>query len=151
MEKNEAQRTGELALAGLVRFFGIVLLATGIGAILLGAYGFDDDSKARDTMERAVAVVKEEYFHGGAYYVTYEADGATREALLIYEGRPLSAGAQVSILYDPAVYESVRTDAPITEPLLVLGVGGLLIVLGAGAIAGQSYLKGRGENPWSGQ
>jgi exodeoxyribonuclease VII large subunit len=63
----------------------------------------------------------------------------------------LVVGAQVPIRYDPAVYESVRADAPAAEPLLYLGVGGLLSVLGGAAVAGQSYLKGRGENPWAGE
>jgi hypothetical protein len=98
-----------------------------------------------------VAVITEAYVHGGAYYIAYEADGAHHEALLSYEGRPLAVGAQVPIRYDPAVYESVRADAPAAEPLLYLGVGGLLSVLGGAAVAGQSYLKGRGENPWAGE
>lgn len=146
-----SRRADDLALAGLVRFFGVMLLAAGIGGILLGAYAFDNDRKARDAMEPAVAVITEAYVHGGAYYIAYEADGAHHEALLSYEGRPLAVGAQVPIRYDPAVYESVRADAPAAEPLLYLGVGGLLSVLGGAAVAGQSYLKGRGENPWAGE
>ena len=70
-----SRRADDLALAGLVRFFGVMLLAAGIGGILLGAYAFDNDRKARDAMEPVVAVITEAYVHGGAYYIAYEADG----------------------------------------------------------------------------
>ncbi len=150
MEKTDAKarQRENLAMAGLLRFIGGMLLTAAIGFLLLGAFVFDKDKKDRDARSEAVATVIEMYVHGDAYYITYEADGAIREALLPYKEKQLAPGDQIPILYDPTWYGDVRLDAPAPDPLLLLGVGGLCAVLGGLAIFGQSYLKGKDVNPW---
>ena len=150
MEKSEraARRADTLAVAGLIRFLAGMVLTAGLGCLLLGGYGFDRDRKARSAMEKAVATVTEEYVHGGAYYVIFEADGETHEALMGYKKGTLNIGDQVAILYDPVTYLDVRTDAPLAQPLYVLAAGGLCLALGGIGMFGQVYLRGKHANPW---
>ena len=102
---DEAARHREaVALAELIKVFAGMFLMAAVGCLLLGGYGFDRDRKARSAMEKAVATVTEEYVHGGAYYVIFEADGETHEALMGYKKGTLNIGDQVAILYDPATY-----------------------------------------------
>lgn len=142
------QHTENLAMAGLLRFMGGMVLTAGLGCLLLGGFVFDKDRKDRDARNEAVATVVKMYVHGDAYYVTYEADGATREALLPYKDKVLAPGDQISILYDPTWYGDVRLDAPASGPLLLLGAGALGTLLGGLALFGQAYLKVRDANPW---
>ena len=153
MERREeaARHRENMAVAGLVRYLGSMLLIAAIGCLLLGAFVFDKDKKDRDARNEAVATVVEMYVHGGAYYITYEADGATREALLPYKEKQLAPGDQIPILYDPTWYGNVRLDTPAPGALLLLGVGGLCAVLGGLAMFGQIYLKGKDANPWHDQ
>ncbi len=150
MEKTKKadQHTENLAMAGLLRFIGGMVLTAGLGCLLLGGFVFDKDKKDRDARNEAVATVVKMYVHGGAYYVTYEADGATREALLPYKDKVLAPGDQISILYDPNWYGDVRLDTPASEPLLLLGVGALGSLLGGLAMFGQVYLRSKDANPW---
>ena len=148
---DEAARHREaVALAELLKIFAGMFLMAAVGCLLLGGYGFDRDRKARNAMEKAVATVTEEYVHGGAYYVIFEADGETHEALMGYKKGTLNIGDQVAILYDPATYLDVRTDAPLAQPLYVLAAGGLCLALGGIGMFGQVYLRGRHANPWHG-
>ena len=149
MEKD--RHADNLALAGLVRLLGGMLLTAGVACLLLGAFAFDRDRRVREAMGQALATVTAAYVHGGAYYVAYEADGTVHEALMAYEGKPLAPGDQVPIRYDLAAYEGVRPDTPATQPLLVLSGGVLCAVLGGLAMFGQVYLKGRDANPWHDQ
>ncbi len=142
------QHTENLAMAGLLRFMGGMVLTAGLGCLLLGGYVFDKDKKDRTARNEAVATVIEMYVHGDAYYVTYEADGATREALLPYKDKVLAPGDQISILYNPTWYGDVRLDAPASGPVLLLGAGALGTLLGGLALFGQTYLKVRDANPW---
>ena len=146
---DEAARHREaVALAELLKIFAGMFLMAAVGCLLLGGYGFDRDRKARNAMEKAVATVTEEYVHGGAYYVIFEADGETHEALMGYKKGTLNIGDQVAILYDPATYLDVRTDAPLAQPLYVLAEGGLCLALGGIGMFGQVYLRGKHANPW---
>lgn len=146
---DEAARHREnVALAELVKIFAGMLLMAAVGCLLLGAYGYDRDRRARNAMEKAVATVTEEYVHGGAYYVIFEADGETHEALMGYEKGKLSIGDQVAVLYDPVTYLDVRTDASIPQPLYVLAAGALCLALGGIGMFGQIYLRGKHANPW---
>ena len=148
-ERSEAARHREnLALADLIRFFGGMLLMAGIVFLLLGAFGYEKDRKERNAMGQAVATVTEEYVHGGAYYVTYEADGAAHEALMDYPSGKLNVGDQVAIRYDYEWYNDVRRDAPKDMYVTILAYGALGLVLGGIAMFGQMYLKGRDYNPW---
>ena len=136
---DEAARHREaVALAELLKIFAGMFLMAAVGCLLLGAYGFDRDRKARNAMEKAVATVTEEYVHGGAYYVIFEADGETHEALMGYKKGTLNIGDQVAILYDPATYLDVRTDAPLAQPLYVLAAGGLCLASAASACSARS-------------
>ena len=152
MEKSEraARRSDTLALASLIRFLAGMVLTAGLGCLLLGGYAYYRDKQVRNAMGRAVAMVTGEYVHGGAYYVTYEADGATREALLPYKDKTLAPGDQIPILYDPTWYGDIRLDTPASEPLLLLSIGFLCAVLAVLGLGGASYLHGKDENPWSG-
>lgn len=146
---DEAARHREaVALADLLKIFAGMFLMAAVGCLLLGAYGYDRDRRARSAMEKAVAVVTENYVHGGAYFVTYEADGETHEALMGYEKGTLNIGDRVDILYDPNEYSDVRTDAPIPQPLYVMAAGGLCLALGGIGMFGQVYLRGKHANPW---
>ena len=147
--RDEAARHREaVALAELIKIFAGMFLMAAVGCLLLGAYGFDRDWRARKAMEKAVATVTEDYVHGGAYFVVYEADGAFHEALMGYEKGTLNIGDQVAILYDPNEYSDVRTDAPKPQPLYVLAAGGLCLALGGIGMFGQIYLRGKHANPW---
>lgn len=143
-----AQHRENVALAELVKIFAGMLLMAALGCLLLGAYGYDRDRKVRNAMEEAVATVTEEYVHGGAYFVTFEADGETHEALMGYKKGTLSPGDQVDILYDPATYLDVRTNAPRPEPLYVLAAGVLCLALGGLGMFYQIHLRNRSSNPW---
>ncbi len=143
-----AQHKEAVALAELVKIFGGMLLMAAIAALLLGAYGYDKDRRVRNAMEKTVATVTENYVHGGAYFVLYEADGRIYEALLGYEKGTLNIGDPVEILYDPNEYSNVRTDEPIPEPLYVLAAGALCLALGGIGMFGQAYLRGKHANPW---
>lgn len=153
MERNKqaARHAENLALAGLVRFIGGMVLMAGLGCLLLGGFVFDKDKKDRDARSEAVATVREMYVHGGAYYLTYEADGATREAILPYQDGSLAPGDQIPILYDPTWYGNVRLDTPDPRCLLLLSVGALVTLLGGLAMFGQVYLRGKDANPWHDQ
>lgn len=144
------QHAENLALADLLRFISRMVLAAALAVLLLGGFVFDRDKKDRDARNEAVATVIEMYVHGGAYYVTYEADGATREALLPYKDKTLAPGDQIPILYDPTWYGDIRLDTPASEPLLLLSIGFLCAVLAVLGLGGASYLHGKDENPWSG-
>ena len=113
MEKNEraARRSDTLALASLIRFLAGMVLTAGLGCLLLGGYAYYRDRQVRSAMGRAVAVVTGEYVHGGAYYVTYPADGAVHEGLMGYDGK-LAVGSELPILYERGLYGNVRTDTP---------------------------------------
>ena len=143
-----AQHREDAALADLIKFFGGMLLMAGIAFLLLGAYGYEKDRKERYAMGQAVATVTEEYVHGGAYYVVYEADGATHEALMDYPKGTLNLGDQVAIRYDLTWYNDVRQDAPKPLYMTILAYGALGLVLGGIAMFGQVYLKGRHYDPW---
>ena len=143
-----AQHREAVALAELIKIFAGMFLMAAVGCLLLGGYGFDRDRRARNAMEKAEATVIEDYVHGGAYFVVYEADGELHEALMGYEKGTLNIGDQVAILYDPNEYADVRTDAPIPQPLYVLAAGGLCLALGGIGMFGQVYLKGKYANPW---
>lgn len=146
---DEAARHREnLALADLVQFLGEMLLIAGIVALLLGGYGYEKDRRERFAMGTAVATVTEEYVHGGAYYITYQADGAAHEALMSYPKGTLNIGDQVNIRYDYEWYNDVRQDAPKPLYLNILGLGTLGLALGGLALFGQLYLKRRDANPW---
>lgn len=147
---DEAARHREaVALAELLKIFAGMFLMAAVGCLLLGAYGYDRDHRARKAMEKAVATVTEDYVHGGAYFVVYEADGAFHEALMGYEKGTLNIGDQVDILYDPNEYQNVRTDAPIPQPLYVMAAGGLCLALGGIGMFGQAYMKGKYDTPWN--
>ena len=63
---NEAARQREnLALAALVKTFGVILLVAGMVVLLLGSFAFDRDRRSRNAMSKAMATVTEEYIHGG--------------------------------------------------------------------------------------
>ena len=146
---NEAARQREnLALAALVKTFGVILLVAGMVVLLLGAFAFDRDRRSRNAMSKAMATVTEEYIHGGAYYITYEADGATHEALLAYEKGNLNAGDRAEILYDPLEYGNVRTDAPASTPIKIVAGGVLGLATGGLFLFLQAFLKRRLDNPW---
>ena len=149
--KKTDRHAENLAMVGLLRFIGGMVLTAGLGCLLLGGFVFDKDKKDRNARNEAVATVKEMYVHGDAYYVTYEADGAAREALLPYKDKVLAPGDQISILYDPTWYGDVRLDTPASGPLLLLGAGALGTLLGGLALFGQLYLKGKDANPWHDQ
>ncbi len=150
MEKKDraAQRAETLALAGLVKYVGLMLLIAGILGMLLGGYVYDKDVKTRRAMGRAEATVTGKYVHGGAYYIVYMADGALHEALLPYEDN-LDPGDRVDILYDRDWYGNVRTPEPESAPLLVLGSSAIGTALGIAAMYGQYHLKGKDYNPWN--
>lgn len=148
--KKTDRHAENLAMAGLLRFIGGMVLTAGLGCLLLGGFVFDKDKKDRNARNEAVATVKEMYVHGDAYYVTYEADGAAREALLPYKDKTLAPGDQIPILYDPTWYGDIRLDTPASEPLLLLSIGFLCAVLAVLGLGGASYLHGKDENPWSG-
>ncbi len=148
--KKTDRHAENLAMAGLLRFIGGMVLTAGLGCLLLGGFVFDKDRKDRNARNEAVATVIEMYVHGGAYYVTYEADGANREALLPYKDKILAPRDQIPILYDPTWYGDIRLDTPASEPLLLLSIGVLCAVLAVLGLGGASYLHGKDENPWSG-
>lgn len=150
MENKEAieRRKNDLALADLVGFLGGMVLIAGIVFLLLGGIGFEQDRRERAAMGRAVATVTEEYVHGGAYYVVYQADGAAHEALLAYEKGQLNPGDQVDILYDRDWYNGVRLDAPKAMHVRILTWSALGLVLGGVALFGKAYFKTRSANPW---
>ena len=143
-----AQHREAVALAELVKIFAGMLLMAAVGCLLLGAYGFDRDRRARNAMEKAVATVTEEDPRDDTWYITYEADGEPHVALLIYKKKGLNLGDRVDIRYDPACYEDVRADEPIPQPLYVLAAGGLCLALGGIGMFGQVYLRGKHANPW---
>lgn len=142
-----AQRAEKLAMAGLVRYVGQMLLIAGFAGLLLGSYMYDKDAKARRAMGRAVATVTKEYVHGGMYYITYEADGVVHEAMLPYKDH-LDRGDRVDILYDPGWYGNVQTPEPASEPLLILGISAIGVALGGVAMYRQAYLKSQCDTPW---
>ena len=150
MENNEAieRRKNDLALADLVGFLGGMVLIASIVFLLLGGIGFEQDRRGRTAMGRAVATVTEEYVHGGAYYVVYQADGAAHEALMSYEKGKLNVGDQVTIRYDRDWYNDVRLDAPKAMYVRILTWSALGLVLGGIALFGKAYLKTRSANPW---
>ena len=148
-EMNDAARQRENeAMAGLLRYLADLLLIAAVGCLLLGAFLYDKDAKTRHAMGEAVATVTEEYVHGGAYYITYEADGAVHEALLPYEKGKLSAGDQLDILYDPESYGYTRLPTIAREPLLFLGGGALGAALAVLILFGQAHLRIKDHNPW---
>ena len=142
-----AQHREAVALAELLKIFAGMLLMAAVGCLLLGGYGFDRDRKARNAMEKAVAVVTAEDPRDDTWYITYEADGEPHVALLIYT-KSLDLGDRVDILYDPACYENVRADEPIPQPLYVMAAGGLCLALGGIGMFGQVFLRGKHANPW---
>ena len=147
-DMDEAARHREaVALADLLKIFAGMFLMAAVGCLLLGAYGFDRDWKARKAMEKTVAVVTAEDPRDDTWYVTYEADGEPHVALLIYT-KSLDLGDRVDIRYDPACYENVRADEPIPQPLYVMAAGGLCLALGGIGMFGQVYLRGKHANPW---
>ena len=146
---DEAARHREnLALADLVGFLGEMLLIAGIVVLLLGGYGYEKDRQERLAMIKTVGTITEEYVHGGAYYVVYEADGATHEALMDYERGKLNVGDQVDIRYHPEYYNDVRFDGPKDLYMKILGYGALGFVLGGLALFTKVYLRHRDANPW---
>lgn len=146
---DEAARHREnVALAGLLKYLAELLLIAAVGCLLLGAFLYDKDAKERHAMGEAVATVTEEYVHGGAWYITYEADGIVHEALLPYEKGTLQAGDQLDILYDPEWYGNTRLPAIAREPLLFLGGGALGAALAILALFGQAHLRNKDDNPW---
>ena len=150
--RNEgAQHRENVALAELIKILAGMLLMAAVGCLLLGAYGYDRDRRVRNTMEKTVAMVTADYVHGGAYFVVYEADGQTHEALLGYEKGTLRLGDRVEILYDPNEYADVRTDEPMPQSLYVLAAGALCLALGGAGMFGQAYLRGKHANPWHDQ
>ena len=150
MEKKDraAQRAETLALAGLVKYVGLMLLIAGILGMLLGGYVYDKDAKTRRAMGRAEATVTGKYVHGGSYYIVYAADGSLHRSLLPYDG-DLNDGDKVDILYDREWYGNVRTPEPESAPLLVLGSSAIGTALGIAAMYGQYHLKGKDYNPWN--
>ena len=150
MEKmsDAAQQRENVAMAGLLRYIADLLLIAAVGCLLLGAILYDKDAKARHAMREAVATVTEEYVHGGAYYITYEADGVVHEALLPYEKGKLYAGDQLNILYDPELYGYTRMPAIAREPLIFLGCGALGAALAVLILFGQAHLQIKDDNPW---
>ena len=150
MENKEAieRRKNDLALADLVGFLGGMVLIAGIVFLLLGGIGFEQDRRERAAMGRAVATVTEEYVHGGAYYIVYEADGASHEALMTLEKGKLNVGDQVAIRYDREWYNDVRQDAPKRLYVRILTWASLGVGLGVAAMFGKAYLKTRNANPW---
>ncbi len=149
MEKSEraARRSDVLAVAGLIRFLAGMVLTAGLGCLLLGGIAYYRDKQVRNAMGRAMARVTEEYVHGGAYYVTYEADGAVHEGLLGYDGT-LAVGSELPILYERDLYGHVRTDTLADGPVKLLTWGLGAIGLGVLSLLGQAFLKARDENPW---
>lgn len=143
-----AQHRENVAMAEMVKIFAGMLLMAAVVCLLLGAYGYDRDRRARNAMTKAVATVTEEDDRDGDWYIAYEADGETHEALLIYTNGRLNVGDRVDILYDPACYEDVRTDKPIPQPLYALAAGLLCLALGGVGMFGQAYLRGKDANPW---
>ena len=150
MENNDAaaRHKDDLALADLVGFLGGMVLIAGIVFLLLGGYGFEKDRQERKAMGQAVATVTEEYVYGGAYYIVYEADGASHEALMICEKGKLDIGDQVAIRYDYEWYNDVRQDAPKRIYARILTWASLGVGLGVAAMFGKAYLKTRNANPW---
>ena len=149
MEKSEraARQSDTLALASLIRFLAGMVLTAGLGCLLLGGYAYYRDRQVRSAMGRAVAVVTGEYVHGGAYYVTYPADGAVHEGLMGYDGT-LAVGSGLPILYERDLYGHVRTDTPAEGPVKLLTWGLGVTGLGVLSLLGQAFLKARDENPW---
>ena len=149
MEKSEraARRADTLALASLIRFLAGMVLTAGLGCLLLGGYAYYRDRQVRSAMGRAVAVVTGEYVHGGAYYVTYPADGAVHEGLMGYDGK-LAVGSELPILYERGLYGNVRTDTPAEGSVKLLTWGLGVTGLGVLSLLGQAFLKARDENPW---
>ena len=148
-EMNDAARQREAAaMADLVKFLAGMLMMANIAFLLLGAYGFEKDRQARNAMGKAVATVTEEYVHGGAYYVTYEADGAAHEALMDYKKGKLSVGDQVAIRYDYEWYNDVRQDAPKAMYVNALAWATLGLALGGLGMFWQAHLRIKDDNPW---
>ena len=143
-----ARRREALAMADLIKFLGGMLLMASIAVLLLGAFGYEKDRRERNAMGKAVATVTEEYEHGGAYYIVYEADGAAHEALMGYPKGTLSVGDQVTIRHDPVCYSDVRLDGPKAMYVNTLAYGALGLTLGVLAQFGQVYLRGKHANPW---
>lgn len=150
MEQNDAaaRHRDDVALADLIRFLGGMALMASLAFLLLGGYGFLRDRQERLAMGRATATVTEEYVHGGAYYIVYEADGAPHEALMTCEKGRLDIGDQVAIRYDYEWYNDVRQDAPKRLYVRILTWASLGFALGVAAMFGQAYLKARNANPW---
>ncbi len=146
-QQRSARHKNDLALASLIRFMGGMVLTAGLGCLVLGGYVYYTDKQVRNGMGEAVATVTEQYVHGGAYYVTYEADGAVREGLMAYSGT-LAPGTELPVLYDRDLYGHVRTDTPAKGAVKLLTWGSIATALGVLALLGQSFLKIRDANPW---
>ncbi len=145
-----ARHADNLAVASMVRFLSGMVLTAGFGCLLLGGVVYYKDTRIRSRMGEAVATVTGEYVHGGAYYVTYEADGAVHEGLMGYDGT-LAVGSELPVLYERDLYGHVRTDTPAEGPVKLLTWGMIVTVLGVLGLLGQAFLKIRDDNPWHGE